>query len=157
MPVLEIINCTKKFGNFTAVDAVKLKVEAGDFLGLLGPNGAGKTTLIRMVCGLLKPTGGEIRLFGQIFSRDLYSIKSKIGLIPQHNNLEGELTAWENLEFHGRLFHIPGEERDRKIREVLAFTGLENFKPASRKFFRRHEKEAASGQGPHAPAGTVGP
>lgn len=97
MKLIEIINVTKKFGEFKAVDEVNLKIDKGSFIGLLGPNGAGKTTLIRIIIGLGKPTEGQVQIGGERVGRNNDNLKKKIGIVPQHTNLDKELTVYENL------------------------------------------------------------
>ncbi|ABZ85352.1 abc transporter, ATP-binding protein [Heliomicrobium modesticaldum Ice1] len=122
MIVLESL--TKTFGNRTVVDNLSMTIETGEFFGLLGPNGAGKTTTIRMLMTLAKPTSGRIIIDGRDMTRDSMAMKSMIGLVPQHINLDGELTARENLEMHGRLFGMSAEARKKRMRELLAFVEM---------------------------------
>ncbi|CCQ93355.1 conserved hypothetical protein [[Clostridium] ultunense Esp] len=123
--MIEVINLTKKFGDFTAVEDANLTINYGSFIGLLGPNGAGKTTLIKMLIGLLKPTKGEVFIEGQKMNRHNNDIKSKIGIIPQHTNLDKELTVYENLVFAARLFKIKKKDHGIKIEKLLHFMELE--------------------------------
>lgn len=123
--LIEIINVTKKFDDFIAVDDVNLNITKGSFIGLLGPNGAGKTTLIKMLIGLLKPTEGEIYIEGQKMNRHNNDIKKKIGIVPQHTNLDKELTVYENLVFAARLFKIKKKDYRIRIEELLNFMELE--------------------------------
>src|SRR5436190_22615757 len=92
----ECVNVSRRFGNFTAVDQVSMKIEAGEIVGLLGANGAGKTTLIRMLLGLLPASAGEVRLFGQPPSRQT---RHEIGYVPQGLGIYADLTVAENLQF----------------------------------------------------------
>jgi ABC-2 type transport system ATP-binding protein len=124
--LIEIIDVSKVFGEFTAVDNVNLKIESGEFLGLLGPNGAGKTTLIKLLTGLLKPTSGAIYIDGEKMSRSNMEIKKRIGVVPQYTNLDKELTVYENLIFAAKLFKIKGYKD--KIEELLTFIELEEHK-----------------------------
>ncbi|WP_094545845.1 ABC transporter ATP-binding protein [Petroclostridium xylanilyticum] len=117
-------NLTKKYGNITAVDNLNLEIEKGEFFGLLGPNGAGKTTTIRMLSTLTAPTSGSISIDGRSMDRNLSEVKVKIGVVPQHTNLEGEMTAWQNLELHGCLYRMPKDARRKRIDELLEFTEL---------------------------------
>lgn len=117
---------TKKYGDFTAVNHVDLQVQAGEFLGLLGPNGAGKTTLIRMLVGLAKASAGKIYINGQIMGRNKGDLKGMIGIVPQHINLDKELTVRENLLFCAKLFKLPKEQREKRAEELLEFVGLKN-------------------------------
>ena len=103
--VVEVAGVSRLFGDFRAVDAVDLRIEPGEVVGLIGANGAGKTTLIRMILGLLRPTSGTIRLFGEPHSREL---RSRIGYVPQNLGLYKDLTADENLEFRASVFDVGG-------------------------------------------------
>ncbi|WP_425059981.1 Linearmycin resistance ATP-binding protein LnrL [Sporomusa carbonis] len=122
--MIVIEGLVKKFGERTVVDNLTLTVEQGETFGLLGPNGAGKTTTIRILTMLTKPTDGRISINGwQIPDNDL-EIKSTIGVVPQHLNLDIDLTARENLDLHGRLHHIPAGERNKRIDELLDYVEL---------------------------------
>ncbi|QXM06395.1 ABC transporter ATP-binding protein [Crassaminicella indica] len=124
--IIEIKKVTKKYGDFTAVDNLSLKIQKGSFFGLLGPNGAGKTTLIKMLVGLLKPTKGTILIENQKMNRDNTFIKSKIGIVPQHINLDKELSVRENLIFSAKLYKIKGNQLHQKIEKLLAFSDLKS-------------------------------
>jgi len=117
-------NVVKTYGNVTAVDHLNLEIKKGEFFGLLGPNGAGKTTIIRMLSTLTAPSSGSILVEGKKTDRNMTSLKAEIGVVPQHINLEGEMTAWQNLELHGALFGMKKEQRRKRIKELLEFTGL---------------------------------
>ncbi|MCL1879941.1 MAG: ABC transporter ATP-binding protein [Actinomycetia bacterium] len=114
----------KSYGQTAAVVGLNLEVKEGEFFGLLGPNGAGKTTIMRMTAALTPVSSGVITVNGEQLHRDLVKVKQKIGVVPQYSNLEGELTAWENLEYHGRLYGIPRAARRRRIDELLEFAEL---------------------------------
>lgn len=116
---------TKKFGDFTAVDRLNLKIPGGKVFGLLGKNGAGKTTTIKMLTGQLQPSGGEIFFSGKPFAGNEREIKNLIGLVPQHLNFDQDLTVGENLELHARLHGMKKNERREKISELLNFVELE--------------------------------
>jgi len=96
-----VTGVTRKFGSFVAVDDVDFEIEPGEVVGLVGANGAGKTTLIRMILGLLQPTAGQIRIFGERQTREQ---RSRIGYVPQNLGLYRDLTANENLEFWATTF-----------------------------------------------------
>jgi len=117
-------NVTRKYGQLIAVDRLNLEIPDKDFFGLLGPNSAGKTTIIRMTTALTPITEGSIEIDGESVHRDLSHTKRRFGIVPQYSNLEGELTAWQNLEYHGRLYGMPGEKRRNRIRELLDFAEL---------------------------------
>jgi ABC-2 type transport system ATP-binding protein len=116
---------TKQFGSFTAVHNVSLQVRYGEIYGLLGANGAGKTTTIKMLCGLLEPTQGTMRLAGEQGSLRSTAIRQQIGYMSQKFSLYNDLTIAENLDFFAGVYGIPPEEREEKQRWVLRFSGLE--------------------------------
>ena len=110
MNLLEVRSVSKQFGDVIAVDSADLGVGPGEVVGLIGANGAGKTTVIRMALGLLRPSGGEVLLFGQ---RPGISVRRRIGYVPQGLGLYEDLTVRENLQFVARAFGFPpGEELD---------------------------------------------
>ncbi len=113
---------TRRFGSFTAVDGVSLDVGRGEIFGFLGANGAGKTTMIRMLCGLLMPSGGEATVAGFDVYRESESIKRNIGYMSQRFSLYEDLTIEENIEFYGGIYGLRMDEiRDRRdgLVEVL--------------------------------------
>jgi ABC-2 type transport system ATP-binding protein len=117
-------NVSKQYGNITAVDGLDLEIPKGEFFGLLGPNGAGKTTIMRMTTALTPVTSGCIEIDGEPIHRDLSKTKQRFGVVPQYSNLESELTARENLEYHGRLYAMPSALRKSRIAELLEFAEL---------------------------------
>lgn len=118
-------NISKKFGDFIAVDDVEIKVPKGKIYGFLGPNGAGKTTLIKMLCGLMKPTGGSAKVLGYDLSTETENIKHKIGYMSQKYSLYDDLTAKENLDFFAGIYGIPkGEIRKNRVAEVIKMANL---------------------------------
>lgn len=122
--MIVIDRLVKKFGERMAVDGLTLHIEPGETFGLLGPNGAGKTTTIRILTMLTKPTGGQITINGWRLMENDLEVKSTIGVVPQHLNLDIDLTARENLELHGRLHHIPADDRNKRIDELLDYVEL---------------------------------
>jgi ABC-2 type transport system ATP-binding protein len=122
--MIKLKHVSKNFGSVTAVNNLNLHIARGEIFGLLGPNGAGKTTTIRMLTTLARPTGGQIVVNGYDMTRDLVDVKRQIGVVPQHMNLDIELTARENLELHCRLHRINRVERRQRIEEMLEFAGL---------------------------------
>src|SRR5215470_1610824 len=102
--MIECEGLTKRFGHFTAVDHVSLKIEKGSIFGFLGPNGSGKSTVIRMLCGLLEPSDGSARIGGFDVAKQTDNIKSLIGYMSQKFSLYDELTVFENIQFYGRLY-----------------------------------------------------
>lgn len=126
--VIEIRGLCKYYGQIRAVDGLDLTIQQGEIFGLLGPNGAGKTTTVRILTTLARPTAGEVYINGWKVSRQSVQVKKEIGVVPQHINLDQELSAWENLELHARLHRIPARERSARIQELLAFVELEDRK-----------------------------
>jgi ABC-2 type transport system ATP-binding protein len=122
--VLEVADLRKRYGPTVALDGVSLSVEAGELYGLLGPNGAGKTTLIKIVSGLTDADSGEVRLFGQPFSRARHDLRRLIGIGTQDLAIYPDLSASENLRFFGRLYDLGGKELETRIDDVLASVGL---------------------------------
>jgi len=126
--LIEIRGLCKHFGQIKAVDNLDLSIQKGEIFGLLGPNGAGKTTTVRILTTLARPTAGEVLINGWEVTRQAVQVKREIGVVPQHINLDQELSAWENLELHGRLHRLPSPERRSRIQELLAFVELEDRK-----------------------------
>ncbi|MDR3356945.1 MAG: ABC transporter ATP-binding protein [Spirochaetaceae bacterium] len=117
-------NVTKRYGAVCAVSDFSLEIGRAEFFGLLGPNGAGKTTLLRMTSALTAPGAGFISIDGKRIDRNLTAAKRRLGIVPQYSNLENELSALQNLEYHGRLYGLPHERRRRRSGELLDFAGL---------------------------------
>jgi ABC-2 type transport system ATP-binding protein len=124
MPDVEVENLTKRFGDFTAVDALNFFVEHGEVFGLLGPNGAGKSTLIRMLTTLVPPTSGAARVNGFDIARNANGVRQSIGVIPQAMTSDLDLSANENMGIFAKLYGIPREKRRRTIKELLAVVEL---------------------------------
>jgi len=123
-PAIDTTALTRRFGDFTAVDNVNLRVEAGQFFGFLGPNGAGKSTTIKMLTGLLAPTSGSIRILGQDLQANSADIKRQIGVVPEGMALFGRLTADEYLRFVGRMYGLDRATTLNRTRELLEFMQL---------------------------------
>lgn len=124
--IIEVENLMKTFNGLKAVDSVSFTVEEGEIFSLLGPNGAGKTTTINILTTLLKPDSGKAKIKGVDVTKNPNTIRNIIGVTFQELVLDTNLTVWETLEFHGRLYNIPKEERHRKINELLKIVGLED-------------------------------
>ncbi len=116
---------TRRFGEVVAVDGLSLEVRPGEVFGLLGPNGAGKTTTIKMLITLLPPSGGRATVAGFDVASEPRQVRRSIGYVPQLLSADGALTARENLETTGRLYHLPTADRRRRTDEALRFMGLE--------------------------------
>jgi ABC-2 type transport system ATP-binding protein len=116
---------TKEFGSFVAVNDASLEIRYGEIYGLLGANGAGKTTTIKMLCGLLDPSGGEVQLAGERGDTRAEDVRQRVGYMSQKFSLYDDLSIRENLQFFAGVYGVPDRERDEKIRWVLAFSGLE--------------------------------
>jgi len=115
---------TKRFGGFTAVDAIDFDVAPGESFGFLGPNGAGKTSAMRMIACVSPATGGTLRVLGMDPAVDGPRIRARIGVVPQQDTLDMELTVRENLLVYGRYFDLPRQEIRRRVDELLDFVQL---------------------------------
>jgi ABC-2 type transport system ATP-binding protein len=122
---IEAHRLTKRFGNFVAVKDIKLQVKYGEIYGLLGANGAGKTTAIKMLCGLIEPTSGEMTLAGESGSLRSSVVREGIGYMSQKFSLYDDLTIEENLDFFGSVYGVPAKELSEKMEWVLTFAGLD--------------------------------
>jgi ABC-2 type transport system ATP-binding protein len=114
----------RDFGPLHAVREVDLDIPPGIIYGFLGPNGSGKTTTIRLLLGLLEPTAGTARVLGYDCRTQSDRIRERTGALLEHPGLYERLSAWDNLEFHGRIYHIPRHERRLRIQDVLRRLGL---------------------------------
>lgn len=122
--LLEIKNLKKKYKDFTAVNDLNLSVKEGEIYGLLGPNGAGKSTTINTITGLTRIDGGEVFIFGKNLNGNETEIKRNIGVVPQDIAVFEELSAYENVDFFGRLNGLKGSLLKERVKEALDFTGL---------------------------------
>ncbi|WP_036639615.1 ribosome-associated ATPase/putative transporter RbbA [Paenirhodobacter enshiensis] len=122
---IEAEHLTMRFGDFTAVDDVSFRIEKGEIFGFLGSNGCGKTTTMKMLTGLLPPTEGRAKLFGQEVDPTDMAVRRRVGFMSQAFSLYGELTCRQNLELHARLFRIAPEEIPARVGEMIARFGLE--------------------------------
>ncbi len=117
--MIRVRNLVKNFGSFTAVDDVSFDVEEGEIFAFLGPNGAGKTTTIKMLTTLLQPTSGTMELDGLDPQKQQNEARKRFGIVFQDPSLDGDLTAWENMEFHGVLYHVPHKARRQRSERLL--------------------------------------
>ena len=124
--MIETDNLTKKFGDLTAVENVSLQVNDGEVFSFLGPNGAGKTTSIRMLCCLISKTSGNARIGGYEIGdkKDSLKIRKMIGLVPDNVGLTEHLTAYDNLDFYGKIFDCTESQRKENIKRILDRLGL---------------------------------
>lgn len=125
--LLETENLVKTFGDFRAVDRLSLQVHAGEMVGLVGPDGAGKTTAIRLMCGVLQPTSGVVRVAGYDVPAQIEKAREHLGYLAQQFGLYGDLSVQENIEFFGEVFDVPQNEVKQRAAELLNFAGLGDF------------------------------
>ncbi len=125
-PVIHVENLIKQFGDRTAVAGVNFKVFPGECLAILGPNGAGKTTTIKTLSGLVNKTEGTIQIFGMSVPEDLAEIKKDIGIVPQADNLDLDLTVIENLVIYASYFGIKKKTAIDRAKKLLSFLALSN-------------------------------
>jgi ABC-2 type transport system ATP-binding protein len=123
-PIIDVRALTRRFGSFTAVDAVSFQVVPGEIFGYLGANGAGKSTTIRMLCGLLAPSGGQALVAGVDVGHSPERVKRSIGYMSQKFSLYVDLTVEENLGFFAGVYAIPRSKRRSRIEEALRLSGL---------------------------------
>jgi ABC-2 type transport system ATP-binding protein len=135
MAIIQVENLSKRFGKLVAVDHVDFEIEEGEIFGFLGPNGAGKTTTLSILSTLLKPTTGKATVNGYDVIKQQSEVRRSIGVVFQDPTLDEELTAEENMDFHGRLYGMPGSERRDKISELLELVELESWRKKRVKTF----------------------
>lgn len=131
MQVVTAKNLTKCYGTFTAVDSVSFDIERGECFGFLGPNGAGKTTVMGVIHCFMPPTSGDVRVFGIDVCTDPGTIKSRLGVMPQDDNLDPDLSVIENLVVYSRYFDIPKKKGAMLASELLAFVELTDKAPVN--------------------------
>lgn len=123
--VIEVDHLIKRFGDFTSVDDLSLRVHRGEVFGLLGSNGAGKTTAIRVLCGLLAPTSGQARVLGIDVAKDPEALKHRIGYMTQRFSLYDDLSVMQNLRFFGGVYGLTGDRMREREAWAVATAGLE--------------------------------
>lgn len=128
--VIETMDLTCKFGNFTAVDKLNIRVAPGQIYGFLGSNGSGKSTSIRMLCGLLKPAAGSGTVLGYDVETQAEKIKEHIGYMSQKFSLYLDLTVFENLDFYAGMYGLRGAEKLARVNEMIAEMQLEDKRDA---------------------------
>jgi len=122
--IIEVESLTKKFDELVAVDHINLNIKQGEVFGFLGPNGAGKTTVIKMLCTILNPTSGEVKVCGYDVMRERNNVRECIGVVFQDSCIDKFLTGRENLDFHARMYHMDSTTRKKRIAEVLNLLDL---------------------------------
>jgi len=123
-PLVEARSLTKRFGSFVAVDGIDFAIEPGEAFGFLGPNGAGKTSTMRMIGCVSPRTGGELRVLDMDPAHDGPQIRARLGVVPQEDNLDTELTVWDNMLIYGRYFGLPRALVRERAAELLDFVQL---------------------------------
>jgi len=126
MAVIETKGLTKKYKDLLAVDSVSLVIEEGECFGFLGPNGAGKTSLIRMIIGVSPPNEGTVWVLGKDLKTSSRTVKAMLGVVPQLDNLDPDLTVFQNIMTFARYFDLPKGEAHRRAMEVLALFELDS-------------------------------
>ena len=127
---IEVINFTKRFGTFTAVDNISFTVDEGSIFGFLGPNGAGKSTTINTLCTIQEKTGGDLRINGNDVTHQKDSVRKDIGIVFQESTLDGKLTVDENLRLHCDFYKVPKEKVHERIEFALDLVDLADWKKA---------------------------
>jgi len=137
--MISVENLTKKFGATTAVEGLTFEIKEGEVFGFLGPNGAGKTTTVRMLCCLISNTSGTAKIAGYEIGKpaDSLQIRKMIGLVPDNVGLYNDLTAFENLDFYGKLYEFPEGRRRENIEHFLKMLGLWERKDARANSFSK--------------------
>jgi ABC-2 type transport system ATP-binding protein len=122
--MISVRNLTKRFGDLAAVQDVSFNVKKGEVFAFLGPNGAGKSTTIKMLTTLLAPSSGSVEIDGLDPAKHPNQVRKRIGIVFQDPSVDTELTAYENIEFHGVLYHVPKGVRRERIAMLLELFGL---------------------------------
>ena len=124
VPIIELVDLTKKYGTFTAVDQLNLTIQKGEIFGLLGPNGAGKSTTILMMLGLTEPTSGSVSVCGINSTSNPIEVKRKVGYLPEDVGFYDDRTGIENLLYTARLNQLPDSVALQKAEQLLIRVGL---------------------------------
>ncbi len=135
MNILELNDISKKYGKKQVLNNISFNIEDGDMFGLIGPNGAGKSTLISILCGILTPMNGTVKIGGYDIKTDPMNAKKLIGLVPQDLALSEDISAKDNLEFFGRLYGLKGKDLKRAVDEALELAALTDKKKQQVKKF----------------------
>ena len=121
---VSLANVHKVYNNVSVVNNLSLTIQPGEIFGLLGPNGAGKSTTIRMLTTLTEATQGDVVVAGYDVARQRREVQQQIGVVLQQTSVDGDLSVWENMEFHGRMHHIPNPQRQQAIQQWLGYVEL---------------------------------
>ncbi|WP_297508675.1 ATP-binding cassette domain-containing protein [Thermococcus sp.] len=132
---IEVENLVKRYGDFEAVGGISFRVKRGEIFAFLGPNGAGKTTTVHVLTTLLRPTAGRASVAGHDVVKEANEVRKRIGIVFQDPSLDSELTAYENMYIHGRIYGLGGSELREKIEELLKFVELWEFRGRQVKTF----------------------
>jgi len=124
MEIVKAVGLTKYYRHLKAVDGIDLEIHRGECFGLLGPNGAGKTTAMNIICCVMPPSSGSVQVFGMDTTRHASGIKARLGVMPQDNNLDPDLSVTENLVVYARYFDITGRRARDRAAELLHFVDL---------------------------------
>lgn len=143
-PIIETFELTKRYGNFTAVDSLELKVNKGEIFGFLGPNGAGKTTTVLMLMGLSVPTSGTATVAGFDIIKESKEVRTVASILPEYSSLYGDLTAYQNLDYIGQLNFIERNDRENRIVEMLETVDMIKWKDSKLEDFSRGMKQRVS-------------
>lgn len=128
MEAIELVHLTRSFGVVRAVEDLNFTVATGEIFGLVGPDGAGKTTTMRLLTGVMEPTGGDAWVMGRHVVREAEAVKDDIGYMSQRFGLYPDLTVDENIQFYADLYGVPTQGREQKVHELLSFSNLTPFK-----------------------------
>lgn len=128
MITIKTVELTRQFGEITAVNRLNIEVAEGEIFGLVGPDGAGKTTTMRLLTGILEPSGGDAWVCDKHILREGEELKINTGYMPQRFGLYEDLTVIENIDFYADVYSVAAEERKAKIEKLLGFSGLTQFK-----------------------------
>lgn len=142
MEVISIRNLSKKFGRYDVVKNLNIEIKKGRVFALIGPNGAGKTTTLSMISGILSPSGGEIYVFNKNLLEDSFSIKNKIGVVPEQPYIYGDMSAHDYLSFFADLYKV--KDKEKRIDFLLSELNLSDSKNKKLKAFSKGMKQRAS-------------
>ena len=126
-PAVSVVGLTRTFGDLKALDALSFDVAAGELFGIVGPDGSGKTTTLRILAGVLRPTGGDATVVGTSVAKDPEGVKHRIAYMSQRFGLYTDLSVRENIEFYADLYGVPRKARAKRLERLYAFSQLGQF------------------------------